>query len=184
LRRSYASYFIIGHVGALSDRHKGQRHLIEAARRLEVNYPQMRFLFLGSGPDRKMLEGMAEGLNNVDFLGFQNDVGLYLSIMDLFVFPSNYEGLGSTLLDAIGCGVPIIASAVGGIPDIIQDGVNGVLIPPGNPQAITEAIVHLYHRPGLRRSLAHQAAARLDEFSPARMVHSYEHLYRSLNPQL
>jgi glycosyltransferase involved in cell wall biosynthesis len=73
---------------------------------------------------------------------------------------------------------------VGGIPDIIQDGINGLLIPPRNPQAIAEAIVHLYHRPELRRRLAHQAEGLLDEFSPARMVRSYENLYCSLNSQL
>lgn len=181
LRREYHSYFVVGHVGALMDRHKGQSHLIEAAQRLEKDYPQMRFLFLGSGPDWDMLEQMAADCSNIRFLGFQKDVGAYLSIMDLFVFPSNYEGLGSILLDAMDCEVPVIATAVGGIPDLVQDKQTGLLVPAGDPQAIVQAIVYLYHKPKFRRRLASQAKAQLEGFSPAVMVQRYQELYQSLS---
>lgn len=180
LRQEYARSFVIGHVGALMDRHKGQRHLIEAARYFYDRYPQIRFIFLGSGPDRDMLGHMAGKCNNVEFLGFQKNVGSYLAIMDLFVFPSNYEGLGSTILDAMGFEVPVIASAVGGIPDIITHGKNGYLISPGDPQAIIQAIEHLYHNPDLRQRLASEAKSQLAAYSPAEMTKRYRELYHSV----
>lgn len=183
LRQKYAQSFVIGHVGALMDRHKGQSHLIEAAHYFHDLYPQMRFIFLGSGPDHDMLGQKAAKCNNVEFLGFQKDVGDYLAIMDLFVFPSNYEGLGSTLLDAMGFQVPIIASAVGGIPDIITHGKNGYLVPPGDPQAIIQAIEHLYHNPELRQRLASEAKSQLSAYSPEKMVKRYRELYRSVVPE-
>ncbi|MFP4194150.1 MAG: glycosyltransferase family 4 protein [Desulfobacterales bacterium] len=183
LRDFYEGCFIIGHVGALMDRHKGQRHLLQAARRLRHKYPQMRFLFLGSGPDETMLRQMAEDLDNVEFLGFRSDVDRYLSIMDLFVFPSNYEGMGSTLLDAMGFGVPVIASRVGGITDIVEDGKTGCLVPPADPDAIAEAIERLYHAPEFRRRLAANASQQLTRYSPSKMTESYLDLYLKILQQ-
>jgi glycosyltransferase involved in cell wall biosynthesis len=103
--------------------------------------------------------------------------------MDLFVFPSNYEGLGSTLLDAMGFEVPIIASAVGGIPDIITHGKNGYLVSPGDTQAIIQAIEHLYHNPELRQRLASGSKSQLSAYSPEKMVKRYRELYRSVVPE-
>lgn len=183
LRDFYEGCFIIGHVGALMDRHKGQRHLLQAARKLREKYPQMRFLFVGSGPDETMLRQMAEDLDNVEFLGFRNDVDRYLSIMDLFVFPSNYEGMGSTLLDAMGFGVPVIASRVGGIMDIVEDGKTGCLIPPGDPDSIAETIEYLYQAPQFRRQLAANASQQLNRFSPSKMTESYLDLYLKILQQ-
>lgn len=180
LRRRYAGCFVIGHVGALMDRHKGQRYLIEAARYLRASYPQMRFLFLGSGPDEKMFREMGQGLENVKFLGFRKDLDRYLAIMDLFVFPSNYEGLGSTLLDAMAFDVPVIASNVGGIPDIVQDGKTGCLVPPKDTKAIIQAIESLYHAPQERRRLAANARAQLDYYSPSQMAGRYMDLYQKV----
>lgn len=183
LQCEYGQYFVIGHVGALMDRHKGQRHLIEAARYFQDRYPQMRFLFLGSGPDRELLSQMAADCSNVEFLGFQKDVGAYLALMDLFVFPSNYEGLGSTLLDAMGFEVPVIASAVGGIVDIVQHEKTGLLISPGSPQSIIEAIEKLYQYPEKRKQLATKAKAQLAVYAPEEMVKRYQDLYQSLGRQ-
>jgi len=182
LRAHYSGCFVIGHVGALMDRHKGQRYLIETARHFQGRYPQMRFLFLGAGPDEKMLREMAGNLDNVEFLGFREDVDRYLAIMDLFVFPSNYEGMGSTLLDAMAFNVPVIAARVGGIPDIVTDGKTGLLIPPKDSKAIIQAIESLYHDPGYRRRLADNALVQLSNYSPSKMARRYLDLYKTVLP--
>ncbi|MFP4226910.1 MAG: glycosyltransferase family 4 protein, partial [Desulfobacterales bacterium] len=180
LRERYSGCFVIGHVGALMDRHKGQRYLIVAARHFKERHPQMRFLFLGDGPDEEMLRKMAIGLDNVEFLGFREDVNRYLAIMELFVFPSNYEGMGSTLLDAMAFDVPVIASNVGGIPDIVEEQKTGLLIPPKDPKAIVQAIESLYHDPDCRRRLAANARAQLSNYSPSKMARRYLDLYKTV----
>ena len=180
LRKTYSGCFVIGHVGALMDRHKGQRYLIEAARYIWTQYPQMRFLFLGDGPDEKMLRQMGKGIDNVEFLGFRRDVNRYLAVMDLFVFPSNYEGMGSTLLDAMAFDIPVIATRVGGIPDIVEDGQTGLLIPPKDAKAIVQAIEALYQDPDYRRRLAANARSQLDNYSPPKMTRRYMDLYQEV----
>ena len=165
LKKRYSGKFLIGHIGALAPTHKGQLSLIEAARILQPLYPEMHFLLLGSGRDESFFRTEAAGLTNMEFLGFQENVGDYLAIFDLFAFPSLEEGLGSTLLDAMEFGVPIVASNVGGIPDIIIDQQNGLLFPPTDSRVLSEQIKKLYHNPDLRKILSENSQKMVRKFS-------------------
>ena len=130
LKVRYKGRFVVGHIGALQMRHKGQQYLIEVARLMQSSAPKVVFLFLGEGEDEAELKRQAKDLSNVEFLGFKENVIDYLKIFDLFAFPSLKEGLGSVLLDVLQHGCPIVASAVDGIKELIQNGENGLLVPP------------------------------------------------------
>jgi glycosyltransferase involved in cell wall biosynthesis len=145
---------IIGNVGAL-DHSKGQDAIIEAARALRESRPELHFVLVGEGRDGERFRRAAAGLDNVEFTGFVENVGDYLAAFDLFVFPSLQEGLGSTLLDAMAFGLPIIASRVGGIPELVQDRVNGLLIAPGRSDELVAALERLLDAPELMSSMAH-----------------------------
>ena len=177
LRKEYQAYFIIGHAGALVNHHKGQQYLIEAATMLRERYPEMRFLLLGSGRDGQWLRGLALDLDNVEFLGFRENIGDYLSLFDVFAFPSQHEGLGSVLLDAMAFGLPIVASGVDGIMDVIEHGKTGLLVPPRDSQALAGCLETLYEEKALRSRLSQQASLEAERYSPERIASRYFELY-------
>ncbi len=180
IRSRYPGKFIIGHVGALENVDKGQLHLLNIAEALNELAPDVQLLFLGAGSDSQWFAALSEQLSNVEFLGFQRDVGDFIAAFDLFVFPSLREGLGSTLLDVMQANVPIIASEVGGIVDIIQHEHNGLLFAKGDEQKLLQLILQLYHSPDLRTQLALKAAAGLEQFSPHQIAQQYSVLYRKV----
>jgi glycosyltransferase involved in cell wall biosynthesis len=177
IKNRFIRKFLVGHVGALDDQHKGQSTIIEAARYLEKTIPNLHFLLIGGGDDEALLKEKAKHLTNITFEGFVNNVGDYLEALELFVFPSNNEGLGSILFDVMRSETPIIASNVGGIPDIIKDGYNGFLIPPRDPTALIDAIIQLYGDEDVRKKIVDNALHELLHFSPDSMRLSYENLY-------
>ena len=172
--------FVVGHVGALVDRHKGQRVLIEAARQLRDSHPQLLFVCLGTGEDEAAFKAESADLDNLVWEGFHTNVGDYLEAFDLFAFPSRNEGLGSILLDVMDHGVPIIASEVDGIPDIVHDDATGVLVPTGNAPALAAAIVALGDDAPRRERLVAGARAHLTRFTPSAMGEAYLGLYQRL----
>src|SRR5699024_4727391 len=111
IRSRWPGCFLIVNVAALINSVKGQKYLIEAARQLEPVRPDIRFVLLGEGRDRDMLEAEAAGLSNVVFEGFVDNVGDYLDAVDAFILPSMHEGVGSSCLDAMYFGLLVIASA-------------------------------------------------------------------------
>ncbi|MGH8529038.1 MAG: glycosyltransferase family 4 protein [Nevskiales bacterium] len=173
LRWWFAKKFVVGHAGALVNRHKGQLYLIEAARLLRERCPDLAVLLLGSGEDEAMLRAAAEGLDSVVFAGFQNDLGDWFSMMQVFAFPSLYEGLGSVVLDAMNHGLPVVGSRVGGIPEIVKHEVNGLLVPPGDAAALAAALQRLYDDAELRVTLAEGARLTADRYAPAAMAQAY-----------
>jgi len=180
LKKQYQDKFIIGHIGALVNRDKGQHYLIEAARALRPEMADLYFLFLGEGKDRPVFQATAEGLDNIEFAGFKKNVGDYLAVMDLLILPSLKEGLGSIILDAMDYRVPVIASAVGGIPDVISHGQNGLLVPPADSQAIAEAIRALYADPEKRRTMADAGFQTARRYSADHIGKAYLDLYEEL----
>ncbi|WP_282042067.1 glycosyltransferase family 4 protein [Halomonas alimentaria] len=178
-RGRYPGRFLVGHAGALVDRHKGQRVLLDAARRLQHSQPDMLFVFFGKGEDEAALKQESKTLHNVIWAGFQPDIGHYLPALDVFAFPSRNEGLGSVLLDAMLAGVPVVASQTGGIPDIVHHGETGLLFPPGDGEALARQLVRLRDN-ALRQALAHNATEHLAEYTPEAMANSYMALYSSL----
>jgi glycosyltransferase involved in cell wall biosynthesis len=177
LRSMWGGGFVVGHVGALIDSHKGQCQIIEIARRLQGKNPELRFVLVGGGPDEAMLRARAASLNNVIFAGQVSNVGDYLAAFDVFVYPSRHEGLGSVLLDAMQFGLPIVATAVGGIPEIIEQRVNGMLCQPDDIDGLAAAVVTLRDDIDLRTRMGMLNRARAQLYSPEQMTTQYERIY-------
>jgi glycosyltransferase involved in cell wall biosynthesis len=182
IRARWPGRFLVGHVGALDNSQKGQLYLIRAARRLASSCPQMQFVLLGDGKDEAWLKREAGDLPNLSFEGYVRNVGDWLGAFDLFVFPSLHEGLGSTLLDAMSFGLPIVATRVDGIPDIVHDGENGLLVPPADEVALAQAITRLAEDPALRERLGASGRRIAADYTPERMAERYLALYREMAP--
>src|SRR5215207_9091225 len=153
-------------VGRLAPQ-KGVRALVAAAGLLKD--PRAQVLLVGDGPERLALEREAERLGvggRLHFVGFlaHDRLPAVMSHADLLVLPSLYEELGTVLLEAIQVGLPIVASKTGGIPDVIKDGVNGLLVPPSEPEALAHAINRLLADRKLARRLSEGAQARAKDY--------------------
>lgn len=179
LREKYLGKFVVGTAGALVMKHKGHHVLLDALRELQSD-TDLHCLILGDGYDRETLEQQAEGLSNVEFLGFQSEVGTFFRLFDLFVFPSLEEGLGSTLLDVMQAGCPIVASDVGGIPEVVAHGQHGLLVQPGDAVALRDAIVRLRESPELAQRFAKNGKEHAREFLPERLAIDNLDVYRSV----
>lgn len=171
---------VVGNVAALVP-HKGQRHLVEAAHLVVRDVPDARFVILGEGDLREHLERQVREYHlekHVLLPGFRTDVLGCIKGFDLFVMSSVTEGLGTSLLDAMACSKATIATATGGIPEVVEDGVTGVLVPPRDRQAMAAAIVRLLSDDGLRRRMGDAGLARVRErFTVERMIAETAALY-------
>src|SRR5215218_879266 len=153
-------------VGRLASQ-KGVGTLVSAAALLE--YPSARVLLVGDGPKRKALERRARRIGVGDRVRFEGFVAherlpAALAHADLLVLPSVYEELGTVLLEAMQAGLPVVASKTGGVPDVIEDGVNGLLVPPGEPEAFARAIDRLLAERDLARQLSAGAQERAKDY--------------------
>ncbi|MBL7199911.1 MAG: glycosyltransferase [Anaerolineae bacterium] len=178
-----ADVLVVGTVARLGPE-KGHAYLLEAAAEVLKQVLQTRLLLVGDGPMRSQLEGRAKALGVADsivFAGLRHDVPTILSLFDLFVLPSLWEGLPMAVLEAMAAGLPVVATAVGGTPEVVVDGVTGLLVPPGDPDALAEAIFRLLRDPDLRQRMGQAGRERVVErFSAERMVERTEQLYEQL----
>lgn len=179
LRRRYANRYLVGHVAPLREAHKGQRTLIALARRFRDTRPDIHFLIVGDGPDAEALRAEAAPLPNVEFTGWVDDVGNYLHAFDLFVYPSRVEALGGGLLEAMNVGLPVVATRVGGIPEIVTAPA-GVLVPPDDVEALAAHVSALADDPERCRRMGEAGRRQAERFSVERMVQSYLRLYAAL----
>ena len=134
---------------------KSQRMILDAAPEILRAFPNVHFFIIGAGSLEDELRKQAENpplAGRVHVTGFRKDVGSFLSLFDIFVMPSQMEGLCSSILDAQYFGIPIIATNVGGIPEIVHHEENGLLIPPNDPDALAKAIQRLLTSPDQRRA--------------------------------
>jgi len=129
---------------------KGHAYLIEAVAQLVKDKIDAIFAFCGDGVCRDELGALAErkGVAGIcRFLGFRHDLKDIFHAMDLLVLPSLTEGLPNVVLEAFACGKPVVATSVGGVPEVVRDGVNGILVPPRRPDLLAEAILHRLRNP-------------------------------------
>jgi len=164
---------VVGNIAALVP-HKGQRHLIEAAHLVVQKLPDVRFVILGEGELREALERLVREYHlekHVLLPGFRTDVIGCLKSFDVFVMSSVTEGLGTSLLDAMACSRPIIATSAGGIPEVVDEGVTGLLVPPRDHTAMADAIISLVGDEARRRAMGDRGFARVNEkFTVERMI--------------
>lgn len=177
IRARFQGKIVAGHVGALDNGQKGQEFIIAVARELERSHPDLHFVLVGGGDDEAMLKAAAAGLSNLTFTGFVDNVGDYLAAFDIFILPSNREGIGSILLDAMEQGLPVVASRVGGVPDIVHHGENGLLIDAASPAQLRDAILQLKSDPATRRAYGDHGREFAKDFTDDAMCSKYFALY-------
>lgn len=159
---------------------------LRAAGLIGAMYPDARFLVAGDGEERNALEQLAgeSGLDGkVRFLGNRGDMPSVMAAMDVFVLSSRNEGFGRVLVEAMAAGVPVVATDVGGVAEVVEDGVSGLLVPPGDPECLAEAMRRLFEDEFLRNRLRENGRMRAWAYDTRQMVDSYEDMYAELlNP--
>ncbi len=172
---------IIGTIGRLHEQ-KGHRYLIQATAEIvkQLNHAEIRII--GDGNLRTELELQAQTLGLQDvvrFMGSRTDISFQLAQMDLFVLPSLWEGMPFVLLEAMCAGIPIVATDVDGVSEILEHGKDSLLVPPRDPQSLAKAIVSLLGNKRLARTFARNALDKISErFDVKEMVTQTERVYR------
>lgn len=176
-------FFIIGTIGRLVPI-KGHTYLISAVKKIVEEFPKTTLLFIGDGHLKSELEEQAKRLgvrDSVVFAGWRNDIPEILKLFDILVFPSLNEGMGKVVIEGMAQGKPIIASNVGGIRDLIKDGVSGILVPPKDVEAIETSLLLLMKNRALAEELGKKGKTIVyPVFDASTMVKKIENLYDSL----
>ncbi|HZC23210.1 MAG TPA: glycosyltransferase [Candidatus Binatia bacterium] len=171
-------------VGNMHSDVKGHPCLIAGARAVVREFPSIRFVLAGDGEQRQNFEEQVARLglqNHFLFLGRRDDVPRLLACCDIAVLPSRAEGLPNAVLEYLAAGLPTVASQVGGNAEIIQDGKTGLLVPPENPSALSDALLRLLRDPDFAMSLGnHGREYVISEFSFQRMIENTDQLYTEL----
>lgn len=175
---------IIGSVGRLLDPHKRMSDLIRALPLLLRRFPDAKLLLVGDGPDRGMLEALAAELgvaDRVGFAGYQPRTRPFFELMDVFALASASEAFGLVLVEAMFASLPVVATRVGGIPDVVSEGETGLLVPPRRPDELAQAISEVLADPVRSAAMgeAGQRRAR-SHFTADRYVADVDALYQRL----
>ena len=175
--------FVVGWVGRMTGV-KDTSAVLEIVRATRDRGTDAVLCMVGDGPDRERLEQLAYDLGIARatyFVGYQEDVAGYYRLFDAFLLPSVNEGTPVSAIEALASGTPVVATRVGGVPDVVRDGVDGFLVEPGDVEAAADRLAALARDPELRERLG--TAAREDNrerYSVARLVDDVDRLYRSL----
>lgn len=160
--------------------------LLRAMALARQEVPELRLVLVGDGPEREELHRLRQELNLVDAVelpGEQTDVAAWLSRGAFFVCSSVTEGLSLAILEAMACGLPVIATRVGGNAELVVDGETGLVVPPGDPAALAAAMVRLSRDPALGAAMGQRGRARAEaHFEIRQMMRHYEQLYREVLP--
>jgi len=173
---------VVGSVGALC-RPKGFDVFIEAAALVSARVPEAKFLLVGDGELRGELERRAadRGVNGLTFTGWREDVPELLRFLDLFVSSSVEEGLGTAAMQALAAGTPAVVTDAGGLPEVVDGGRAGLVVPAGDSSALADAVVRLLGDGVLRARLAEAGRCfAAERFGPARMVEETVAVYRAV----
>lgn len=163
--------------------YKGHRVLIDALRVVADRHPELGVTLFGDGPERERLQRQVSRLGlerTVVFAGAQPDAARRVSEFDLTVLPSFEEGFPNAILESLAAGVPVAATAVGGVPELVRDGIEGRLCPPRDPAALAESISWLIENPTERARMGAAGRSRAALFSTASMVRATAELYERL----
>lgn len=173
---------VIGTLGRLTPI-KGQADLVQAFAQVRRQVEEAWLLLVGEGEEHAALETLARQLeveDRVVFAGWREEVPAALRAMDIFAFPSLNEGMGKALVEAMYAGLPVVATRVGGIPELIGEGTEGLLVPPREPAMLAAALLELAGDEGRRRVLGEAAARKAQGYSVESMIEKLEALYWSV----
>jgi glycosyltransferase involved in cell wall biosynthesis len=186
-----ADAFVFGSVGRLSVE-KGHRYLLDAFAQLSSSLPaaHLRLMLLGEGRELPVLEAQAQRLGIADkvvFAGFQRDCSAWMQSMHCLVQPSLTEGTPNSVLEALHYRLPIVATAVGGVPEVIIDQQNGLLVPPRSAEALAVAMREVFQSSELRERFAAGADHIMSEYAPAvqreRLIAVYKTALQTSRPR-
>lgn len=173
---------VVGTVAAL-ERPKDYPTLLKAAKFVIQKYKDVTFVAVGSGKEEQNIRKLHRKLglgNNFILVGFQRNIGSFLKNFDIFVLASQKEGIGGSLFEAQAVGLPVIGTSVGGIPEVISHGRNGLLVPPQNHGQLGEAILALINNKEMRCGLSRNAIEDFKQFDIRNTIKSYLELYERL----
>ncbi len=174
---------VIGTAAVLEER-KGYQYLLEAAALLKRQGYQLQYRFAGEGSQREALQNLATDLGlkeEVVFEGFVSDIPGFLASIDVFVLPSLHEGMGVAILEAMAAAKPVVGTTVGGIPELVVDGVTGLLVPPRNASALADAISRLLSDKDLPTRMGVSGCQRVQtDFTMEQTAKQVEHYYYEL----
>jgi glycosyltransferase involved in cell wall biosynthesis len=162
---------------------KGHIHLLEALPEVNSRLGPVTVLLAGDGPYRKEIERYVvdKGLSHiVRFLGQRTDVSDLIELSSLVVLPSLAESFGFAVLEAMSLGKPVVASRISGIPEVVDEGKTGLLVAPGDPAALADAICRILESPGLGNALGEAGKQRAAQFTFERMIRGYERVYEEV----
>jgi glycosyltransferase involved in cell wall biosynthesis len=175
--------FVIGWVGRMTGV-KATRAVLEIVRAVHDRGVDSVLCMVGDGPDRVRLEEIAHELGiarSCYFVGYQEQIAGYYRLFDAFVLPSVNEGTPVSAIESLASGTPVVANRVGGVPDVVRDGVDGFLVEAGDAEAAADKLAVLARDEALRRRLGEAGRARvLERYSVSRLVDDVDRLYRSL----
>jgi glycosyltransferase involved in cell wall biosynthesis len=178
---------VVGAAGRLSPE-KGFGQLVEAAPPVLRQYPDAGFVLFGDGPLRQEIADRIEALglgDRVILAGFCDDLDGFLPALDVLALPSFTEGLPNVVLEAFAARVPVVATAVGGTPEVVDDGVSGYLVPPGDPDALARRLQELLGDEGRRQQMGQRGYERVRaEFSFEAQARQYQHLFATVTGAL
>ena len=173
---------VVGFIGWLLPI-KGSMHLLKAMEDVWQDYEDIVLVFIGKGDldvDLRTAALKASTNGRVNFLGWRNDIDEIMPIFDIFVLPSLNEGMGRVLVEAMAAGKPVVASNVGGIPDLVKNDINGLLVPPGDEKALASSIKQLINNPEQAKLMGQCGKELCNQFSVESMVEKIDNLYQEL----
>jgi glycosyltransferase involved in cell wall biosynthesis len=171
---------IIGNVGRLSIQ-KAPADFVQAAKIVLQKHPNSQFLMIGDGPLELNTREMIGSENRIKLIGFQENIPEILALIDIFSLSSLWEGLGRALTEAMIMSLPVAATSVGGVPEIVIHQETGLLSPPGDPAKLAANIIWLLDHPSQAYAMGEKARQKVtSEFSAERMIHRIENLYQDL----
>ncbi len=173
---------VVGIVAALAP-HKDYPNFLRAARIVADQLPRVKFLIVGEGKEAGRLKRLIAELglgDSVIFTGFREDIPRLLSLFDVFVISSYLEGLCTSILDAMAAGVPVVATETGGIPDLVKNKENGILVPPRDPKRLAEGVLRVLNDSNLAQGMVKAGHSTVRRFSAEQMAKKTEEVYRSV----